>query len=282
MVNPDTGRVHTNYVQTGAATGRLASKDPNLQNIPVRDENGRRIRQAFRPRPGFLFVSADYSQIELVVLAHMSGDESLREAFRTGEDVHRRTASLLFAVDPLEVSPEQRRMAKAVNFGVMYGMSAFRLSNELQIPRSDAKTFIETYFLTYPGIKAFVDETVAGAETEGGVRTLYGRFRPLPGITSKNRVEKSAAERAAVNSRIQGTAADIVKIAMLRIDRRLRERRLESKMLLQVHDEVVLEVPKSEADLIGALLREEMERAADLAVPLRVNIESGLTWGDIH
>ncbi len=282
LVHPRDGRIHTSYSQTGAATGRLSSNNPNLQNIPVRDENGRRIRSSFKSRPGHVFVSADYSQIELVVLAHMSGDEALSHAFREGVDVHARTAALLFGIDASDVSAEQRRMAKAVNFGVMYGMSAFRLSNDLGIPRKEASHFIEAYFSTYRGIKSFVDEAVELAERDGGVRTLYGRFRPLPGINSRNRVEKAAAERAAVNSRIQGTAADIMKQAMLDVSAGLAKRFPESRMLLQVHDEILIEVSDGDAADLAIEVRETMEKSVTLDVPLRANVETGSSWGDIH
>ena len=282
MINPQTGRIHTSYIQTGAATGRLASKDPNLQNIPVRDENGRRIRKAFHPEKGSLFLSADYSQIELVVLAHLSEDPGLMEAFSSGLDVHTKTASLIFKTEPDNVSSAQRRIAKTINFGVMYGMSAFRLSNELKISRADAKQFIDTYFEEYAGIRRFVNETVKQAERDGGVYTLMGRFRPIPRITSKNKMEKSGAERAAVNSRIQGTAADIVKKAMIALDRKLKAEGLNARMLLQVHDEIILEVPEGEADLCGKLLQDVMEGIITLNVPLNANVETGKSWGDIH
>jgi DNA polymerase-1 len=282
LVHPADGRIHTSYSQTGAATGRLSSNNPNLQNIPIRDENGRRIRTAFKSRPGYVFVSADYSQIELVVLAHMSGDEALSAAFRDGVDVHAETAALLLGIDSRDVSPEQRRMAKAVNFGVMYGMSAFRLSNELGISRKEAGHFIDAYFATYSGIRQFVEETVAQAEKDGGVRTLYGRFRPLPGINSRNRVEKAAAERAAVNSRIQGTAADIIKTAMIHVDEALSRKFPDGRMLLQVHDELLIEAPRETAADLSSFLKDTMERAVKLTVPLRAGVETGGSWGDIH
>ena len=282
MINPHTGRIHTSYIQTGAATGRLASKDPNLQNIPVRDENGRRIRKAFHPEKGSQFLSADYSQIELVVLAHLSEDPGLIEAFTTGQDVHRKTASLIFKVATEEVTDAQRRIAKTINFGVMYGMSAFRLSNELKISRADAKQFIDTYFEEYSGIRRFVDETVKQAEQDKGVFTIMGRFRPIPMITSKNKMEKSGAERAAVNTRIQGTAADIVKKAMLTMDKALKDKDLKARVLLQVHDEIILEVPEEETDVCRNLLKEVMEGVMTLKVPLVANVETGKSWGDIH
>jgi DNA polymerase-1 len=282
LVNPETGRLHTTFIQTGTATGRLASRDPNLQNIPIRDDDGRRIRSAFIPEPGTVFMSADYSQIELVVLAHLTGDPGLTEAFRNGEDVHRRTAAILFGVEPAEVTPEQRRIAKTINFGVMYGMSAFRLSRDLGIPRAAADQFIDAYFTRYSRIRDFIDRTVKEAERDGCVRTIFGRERKIPAITSRNKTEKMAAERIAVNTPIQGSAADIMKIAMIRVAERLETERCRSRLLLQVHDELILEVPKDEAAAVERLLREEMEHAVELTVPLRVNIETGSSWGELH
>ena len=282
LAHPEDGRIHTSYSQTSAATGRLSSNNPNLQNIPVRDENGRRIRGAFKSRPECLFISADYSQIELVVLAHMSGDETLAAAFRDGVDIHGQTAAMLFGVDIADITSRQRRMAKAVNFGVMYGMSAFRLSNELSIPRKEAKHFIDAYFTTYGGIKNFIEEAVQQAETDGGVRTMEGRFRPLSGISSRNRAEKAAAERAAVNSRIQGTAADIMKAAMIAVHHKLKENLPEARMLLQVHDEMLIEAPRGRAEAAASLLKTTMEAVSPLSLPLRVNVEIGRSWGEIH
>jgi DNA polymerase-1 len=281
-INKNTGRIHTHFIQTGTETGRLSSKDPNLQNIPVRDENGRRIRSSFKASEGHVFVSADYSQIELVVLAHLSGDKELTEAFCSGEDVHSRTAALIFNTDAAEVTKEQRRIAKVINFGVMYGMSAFRLSNELQIPRGDASAFIKAYFEKYSGIKAFIDSTIKKAEETMVSETLFGRIRHIHMINSRNKMEKSAAERVAVNSRIQGTAADIVKIGMIRLFNELEKRGMQAKILLQVHDECILEVPDGEVDEIKSIVREALEGAAQLSVPLRVSIETAKSWGDIH
>ncbi|MDC7234329.1 MAG: DNA polymerase I [Spirochaetales bacterium] len=282
MVHPDSGRIHTSFIQTGTATGRISSKDPNLQNIPVKDDNGRRIRQAFRPKEGCVFLSADYSQIELVVLAHLSQDQGLKDAFISGEDVHSKTAATIFKVDIEDVTASQRRIAKTINFGVMYGMSAFRLSNELKISRGEAAGFIETYFEEYSGIKQFVDDTVALAEEEGGVHTILGRFRPVKEINSKNKMEKSAAVRVAVNTRIQGSAADIVKRAMLGIDWALKQKNLKASVLLQVHDEIILEVPRDEVEDCRFLLEKVMEGAWQMDVPLKVNVEEGSNWGDIH
>ncbi len=282
LVHSDSRRLHTNFQQTGTATGRLSSVDPNLQNIPIRDEEGRRIRTAFVARQGHRFVSADYSQIELVVLAHLSGDQALCEAFRTGEDVHRATAVKLFGVEANEVTPEQRRIAKTINFGVMYGMSAFRLSNELGISRADAAEFIQNYFALYSGIRGFIDKTVADAEKSGYVRTILGRERPVPTITSKNRTEKAGAERIAVNTPIQGSAADIVKRAMLRLDKRLRDEGSGAKLLLQVHDELIVECPADEVASVRTIMEEEMTAAVELDVPLRVSVEDGVAWGELH
>ena len=282
LINPETGRIHTRFVQTGTATGRLSSRDPNLQTIPIRDEEGRRIRSFFVPAKGSIFVSADYSQIELVVLAHLSGDPALKDAFVSGEDVHRRTASLIFDIPAEMVSAEQRRIAKTINFGVMYGMSSFRLSRELKIPRKDAQSFIDAYFTRYRGIRAYMDRVVKDAEKTGKASTLLGREREIPGIRSRNKTEKMGAERMAVNTGIQGTAADIVKTAMLRITSKMKSQGLSARLILQVHDELIFEVPFAEEERLVSLVKEEMEKAVTLSVPLRVNIEKGESWGDIH
>jgi DNA polymerase-1 len=276
------GRLHTHYIQTGTATGRLSSRDPNLQNIPIRDEEGRRIRQAFIAEPGKLLVSADYSQIELVVLAHLSGDENLCAAFRDGHDVHRRTAALIFHIDEEAVRPDQRRIAKTINFGVMYGMSAFRLSNELGIGRGEAQAFIDAYFHTYSGIRKFIDERIKETEQTGYAQTILGRRRSIPTINSGNKTEKAAAERIAINTPIQGSAADIVKLAMLRLDKALRRMKSSARLLLQVHDELILEAAVDDADGIAQLAQKEMESAIVLKVPLRVEVEIGRRWGDFH
>ena len=276
------GRVHTHFSQIGAATGRLSSRDPNLQNIPIRDEDGRRIRTAFKAAEGMLLVSADYSQIELVVLAHLSGDPGLAQAFREGIDVHRRTASLIFKVFEEMVNSDMRRIAKTINFGVIYGMSAFRLSNELKIPRSEAQSFIDAYFKTYAGVGEFIRTTVAEVERTGYTTTILGRRRPIRAINSGNKTEKSAAERVAVNTPIQGSAADIMKLAMLAVDRALRRELPEARILLQVHDELIVEVPEAQATTCGHIIKREMEGAIELRVPLRVSIESARRWGDLH
>jgi DNA polymerase I len=282
MVKPDTGRVHTHFNINGTATGRISSTDPNLQNIPIRDEEGRRIRSAFVPRDGWRFVSADYSQIELVVLAHLSDDPGLKKAFAEGVDVHSHTGSLIFAVEPDEVTAAQRRIAKTINFGVMYGMSAFRLARDLQISRHEADAFIEAYFTTYSRIKSFIDETVVRAEERGYVETILGRRRYLANISNRNRTVKMASERIAVNTPIQGSAADIMKKAMIDLSTALRERSLESRMLLQVHDELILECPQTEVEEVGTLVEEVMADAVELSIPLKVSVETGSSWGEMH
>jgi DNA polymerase-1 len=276
------GRIHTSFIQTGTATGRLSSRDPNLQNIPVRDDNGRRIRTAFRAAKGFELISADYAQIELVILAHLSLDENLVDAFNAGVDVHKRTASLIFGVPPESVTAEMRRVSKTINFGVMYGMSAFRLANELRIPRGQAAGFINTYFQTYSGVAKFIADTKEGARERGYVETIMGRRRYIRAIGSSNKLEQAGAERIAVNTPIQGSAADIVKTAMIRVDAALRKEKLETKMLLQVHDELILESPIGETERARELVKREMEAVIKLAVPLRVSVESGPSWGDFH
>ena len=282
LINPETGRIHTNYMQTGTATGRLSSRDPNLQNIPIKTEEGRRIRSAFIPREGHLFVSADYSQIELVILAHLSEDPGLCSAFQNGIDVHRQTASLIFDIETEAVSPEQRRIAKVINFGIMYGMSGFRLSRELGIPRQRADEFIDSYFTKYAGVLTFINSTVRDAERTGCATTMFGRSRFIPGINSKNRTEKMAAERMAVNTPIQGSAADIVKKAMLNLWNELPARHSKAKMLLQVHDELIFEVPRDEADDASGEIQRIMEGVVKLRVPLKAGVEAGQSWGDLH
>jgi len=282
LVNEDTGRIHTRFLQTGTATGRLSSRDPNLQNIPIRDEAGRRIRKAFVPREGWTLISADYSQIELVVLAHLSGDPVLSETFRRGGDVHSHTAALIFDTSPDQISPEQRRIAKTINFGVMYGMSGFRLSNELKIPRARADQFIGAYFQRYAGISRFIEKTIAETEQKGYVTTMLGHRRTIPGITSRNRTEKSGAERIAVNTPIQGTAADIVKLAMLKLDSLITGKGLPLNMLLQIHDELIFEAPVDKAEELSQFITHTMESAVELSVPLKVSVENGQSWGELH
>jgi DNA polymerase-1 len=276
------GRLHTNFVQTGTATGRLSSREPNLQNLPIRDEEGRRIREAFTAGPGSLLISADYSQIELVVLAHLSEDKNLLSAFNEGKDVHARTAALIFGIDEKDVRPDQRRIAKTINFGVMYGMSAFRLANELNTSRTEAAAFIEAYFRTYAGISRFIESLIKKTEETGYASTILGRRRYIPAINSRNKTEKAAAERVAVNTPIQGSAADIVKTAMLNLDRALAAAKSPARLLLQVHDELILECPKDAAGETAELVKREMEHAAKLKIPLRVSVETGKRWGDFH
>lgn len=276
------GRIHTSFVQTGTATGRLSSRDPNLQNIPVRDEDGRRIRSTFTATEGNVLISADYSQIELVLLAHLSQDEGLCSAFASGTDVHKATAALIFGVEPEEVTADMRRTAKTINFGVMYGMSAFRLSNELGIPRGQAQGFIEKYFATYSGINQFKERMISQAEQTGYVETLMGRRRSIRAISSRNKMEKAGAERIAVNTPIQGSAADIVKKAMLEVCGLLRESGCPARLLLQVHDELIFECPQEHAEAAARLIREGMEEVVALRVPLRVSVEMGPRWGDFH
>ncbi len=278
------GRVHTTFMQTGTATGRLSSKDPNLQNIPVRSEEGRRIRKAFTASNGTVLISADYAQIELVLLAHLSGDKTLCSAFNDGIDVHKSTASLIYGVPMDQVTSEQRRSAKTLNFGLMYGMGAFSLAKDLGINRTRAKEFIDNYFMAYSGVRDFFDETVRRAEETGFIETICGRKRRILAINSKNKMEKEGAIRIAKNSPIQGSAADIVKQAMLDVSSALKENPTGAKLLLQVHDELIFECPDDEkaiSDTI-ALIKDKMEHAARLSIPLRVSIEHGKSWGDFH
>ena len=272
------GRIHSKFNQTITATGRISSTEPNLQNIPVRMELGRLIRKVFIPAEGCIFLDADYSQIELRVLAHMSGDEKLIEAYQQAEDIHRLTASQVFHVPFDEVTPQQRRNAKAVNFGIVYGISSFGLSQDLSISTKEAKEYIERYFETYPGIKSYLDGLVEHAKEEGYVTTMYGRRRPVPELKSSNFMQRSFGERVAMNSPIQGTAADIIKIAMNRVHDRLQEEGLESRLILQVHDELLVETKLSEADRVEQILREEMQQAASLKVPLEIDLHRGKNW----
>ena len=282
LINPESRRLHTTFGQTGTATGRLSSANPNLQNIPIRTELGRGIRAAFIAEPGHVLLTADYSQIELRLLAHFSYDSLLVEAYRRGDDVHTLTASQVFGVPPLMVTPDHRRQAKVVNFGIVYGLSAFGLSQNLGIEPSEAKQFITAYFEKYSGVRAFIDKTLEEARRDMKVKTLFGRVRPIPDINSKNANQRGFAERTAVNTPLQGTAADLIKIAMIRIDAALRERGLKSRMTLQVHDELVFEVPENEVDLMQSLVREHMEKVHELAVPLLVEMGVGPNWRDLE
>jgi DNA polymerase I len=282
LLNPATGRLHTTFGQTGTATGRLSSANPNLQNIPIRTELGREIRAAFTAEPGHVLLAADYSQIELRLLAHFSKDPLLVEAYRRGDDIHTLTASQVFGVPPLMVTPDHRRQAKVVNFGIVYGLSAFGLSQTLGIEPSEAKLYINAYFERYSGVRAFIDRTLEEARREGKVKTLFGRVRPIPDINSKNANLRGFAERTAVNTPLQGTAADLIKIAMIRIDTALHEQRLKSRMTLQVHDELVFEVPEAEIEAMRTLVREQMEKVHPLTVPLLVEIGVGPNWRDLQ
>ncbi|WP_089984238.1 DNA polymerase I [Clostridium sp. C105KSO13] len=272
------GRIHGKFNQTIAATGRISSTEPNLQNIPVRMELGRLIRKVFVPSEGCVFIDADYSQIELRVLAHCSGDEKLIQAYKEAKDIHRMTASQVFHTPFEEVTSLQRRNAKAVNFGIVYGISSFGLSQDLSITRKEAAQYIENYFETYPGIKRFLDDTVAHAKEVGYVVTLFGRRRPVPELKSSNFMQRSFGERVAMNAPIQGSAADIIKIAMIGVNRELKEKGLRSKMILQVHDELLIEAYKEEAEEVKEILRRQMEHAADLDVPLIVDMHTGSNW----
>lgn len=273
-------RIHSTFNQTITATGRLSSTDPNLQNIPIRMELGRQIRKIFVPKDGYCFTDADYSQIELRVLAHMSEDKQLIEAYRMHADIHRTTASQVFHIPFDEVTDLQRRNAKAVNFGIVYGISSFGLSQDLSISKKEAAEYIDRYFKTYPGVKRFLDQTVADAKEKGYITTMYGRRRPVPELGSTNFMQRSFGERVAMNSPIQGTAADIIKIAMIRVWRRLKEEKLSSKLILQVHDELLIETLESEKDRVKLILEEEMSRAAELSVSLEVDLHTGESWYD--
>lgn len=278
----DDGRIHGKFNQTITATGRISSTEPNLQNIPIRMPIGKELRRVFIPKDGCIFIDADYSQIELRVLAHMSGDESLIEAYNSAQDIHRITASKVFKTPFDEVTELQRRNAKAVNFGIVYGISSFGLSQDLSISRKEAAEYIKQYFETYPGIKAFLDKTVEQAKADGYVKTLFGRIRPIPELASSNFMQRSFGERIAMNSPIQGTAADIMKIAMITVDRRLREDGLKSKIVLQVHDELLLEVYKDEQETVQNIVADSMINAAHLKVKLEIGISSGENWLEAH
>ena len=272
------GRIHSTFNQTITATGRISSTEPNLQNIPVRMELGRLIRKVFVPRDGFVFLDADYSQIELRVLAHLSGDEMLIKAYREAQDIHRMTASQVFHIPFDEVTPLQRRNAKAVNFGIVYGISSFGLSQDLSITRKEAADYIEKYFATYPKIKSYLDGEVEKAKADGYSLTMFGRRRPVPELKSSNFMQRSFGERIAMNSPIQGTAADIIKIAMIRVNQALRSEHLRSRLVLQVHDELLIETAKEEVEEVSAILEREMRQAADLSVPLEVDMHTGENW----
>ena len=282
MVNPATGRVHTNYAQAVAVTGRLSSNEPNLQNIPIRTSEGRRVREAFIAPPGHVVLSADYSQIELRLMAHISEDVNLVRAFTDGMDVHRATAAEVFGVDPLQVTAEQRRYAKTINFGLIYGMSAFGLAANLGIERSAATSYIERYFARYPAVKRYMDETKASARAKGYVQTMLGRRVWLPEINSPNGPRKAGAERQAINAPMQGTAADIIKLAMLAVQKAIDEERRATRMVMQVHDELVFEVPDGEVAWARDEIPRIMSSVAQLRVPLLAEVGVGLNWDEAH
>jgi DNA polymerase I len=282
QINPVTGRIHTSYHQAVAATGRLSSQDPNLQNIPIRTQEGRRIRQAFVAPPGHSLVAADYSQIELRIMAHLSGDASLLRAFAEDLDVHQATAAEVFGIAPDAVSADQRRSAKAINFGLMYGMSAFGLARQLGIPRGDAQKYMDLYFERYPGVRRYMEETRGQARETGYVETVFGRRLYLPEIQSRNAALRQYAERSAINAPMQGTAADIIKRAMIEVDSWLLSSRVAARLIMQVHDELVLEVADDAVEALVGQIRTHMVRAADLSVPLKVDVGVGRNWDEAH
>jgi DNA polymerase-1 len=281
LINPATGRVHTSFNQTVPATGRLSSSEPNLQNIPIKTEFGKRIRQAFIADKNCLFLSADYSQIELRIVAHLSQDALLIEAFKKDADIHTRTASEVFGIMPELVTTEMRRRAKAINFGIIYGMGPYGLSAELGISQDEATGYIDNYFLHYKGVKIFIDKTISEAVEKGYVTTLFGRRRHIPEMKSESEQIRRFGDRIAINTPIQGTAADMIKVAMINIFRRLRDGNFNTRMLLQIHDELIFEVPANEIELIKGLIRKEMETAANLSVPVKVDIQIGSSWGEL-
>ena len=282
MINASTGRVHTSYNQAVAITGRLASSDPNLQNIPVRSAEGRRIREAFIAPAGSVIVSADYSQIELRIMAHLSQDAGMLKAFANNEDIHRHTAAEIFGVELMAVDSEQRRYAKVINFGLIYGMSAFGLAQNLNIDRASAQSYIERYFARYPGVRDYMQSTRDMAKQRGFVETYFGRRLWVPEINSPNGMRRAGAERAAINAPMQGTAADLIKLAMIAVDQWLGEAKLQTKLIMQVHDELVLEVPEAELPVVQAKLTELMQGVAQLSVPLLVEVGVGKNWESAH
>jgi DNA polymerase-1 len=281
LVNPNTGRIHTSFNQARTATGRLSSSDPNMQNIPVRGELGGQVRQAFIAPPGSSLLCGDYSQIDLRSLAHLSRDENLVRAFKNDEDIHSATAALLFGVEKDKITPDMRRFAKTVNFGVIYGMSEYGLEQATELSREEAGKFIKAYFEKYPGVRKYLDDTMEKARRDGYVQTLLGRRRYIPDINSANRQVREAAERMAINMPVQGTSADIIKVAMINVAREMEKRELKSKMLLQVHDELVFEVPDAEMDIMRPLVTEIMTTAVQLIVPVKVDTKVGRNWGEV-
>ena len=282
LVHPETGRIHTSFNQAITATGRLSSSDPNLQNIPIRTDEGKKIRESFIPRPGWKMVAADYSQIELWILAHCADDAILIDAFTNDEDIHTRTATEVFQALPGMITDDLRRQAKAINFGIVYGMGAYKLSQELGISRKMAQTYIDHYFARYAGVKRYIDDTISKARETGEVMTLLGRKRKLNDINAANANVRGFAERMAINTPIQGSAADLIKLAMIRMDQALKAGGMETKMLLSVHDEILFEAPKDELDQLKGLIHKEMEGVFDLKVPLKVNMDVGENWAEAH
>jgi DNA polymerase-1 len=281
LIHAETGRLHTSFCQTGTATGRLSSSDPNLQNIPVRSELGRQIRAAFVADKGNTLLSADYSQIELRILAHFSKDPVLVEAFQTGQDIHARTAQEVFGVGPMAQNAEHRRAAKAINFGIIYGQTPFGLAAQLGIDQKEAAKFIAAYFARYSGVKEYLERSLAEARKSGVTRTLHGRIRPVPEITSPQVTLRNFAERTALNTPLQGTAADLIKLAMIVVARELAEQKFKAKMILQVHDELLFEAPHAEIDRLRILVRNAMENVEKLAVPLVADLKAGPNWRDM-
>ncbi|MFA7246109.1 MAG: DNA polymerase, partial [Dehalococcoidia bacterium] len=281
LINPKTGRVHTSFNQTGTTTGRLSSSEPNLQNLPVRGEIGARIRQSIIAQPGWMLLSADYSQIDLRALAHLSKDQELIDTFLRDEDIHTHTASEVFGVPDSEVTPRMRRAAKTVNFGVIYGMSGYGLQQATDLSREEAELFISTYFKRYPGVKNYLEATKRQAAALGYVQTVLGRRRFIPEINSTNRLARESAERMAINMPVQGTSADIIKIAMVNLHREMKKRGMKTMMILQVHDELVFEAPPEEMDAIKQMVLEIMPAAIKLVVPLKIDIKVGQNWGEM-
>ncbi|HPC49946.1 MAG TPA: DNA polymerase, partial [Kiritimatiellia bacterium] len=282
-IDPETGRIHTSFSQALTETGRLSSSDPNLQNIPIRTERGQRIRSAFVARDAdHVLLSADYSQIELRVMAALSKDPGMIEAFRRGADIHRETASRVYGVPPDEVTPEMRSVCKMVNFGIIYGISAFGLGQRLDVPRKQAAELIETYFTTYPGVKTYMDQAIAEARAKGYAQTLLGRRRFLRDINSRNATSRQSAERNAINTPVQGTAADLIKLAMVRVHRELAERGLKTRMVLQIHDELLFDAPRGEVETVRELVTQAMTTVWEIGVPLEVSVGTGETWLEAH
>jgi DNA polymerase-1 len=282
LIHRTTGRLHTSFSQTNTATGRLSSSDPNLQNIPIRTELGRQIRAAFVAEPGRVLLAADYSQIELRVMAHFSNDPVLLEAFRTGQDIHERTAQEVFGVGPMAQTAEHRRASKAINYGIIYGLSPFGLAQQIGVPQKEAAQFINAYFVRYRGVKQYLDNVLEETRQTGMAKTLFGRIRPIPDITSPQVQIRNFAERTALNSPLQGTAADLIKLAMIAIHRRLAAEKFQAKMILQVHDELLFEAPAAESEALSELVRHEMENVYKLAVPLEVELCVGENWRDMN